>query len=489
MLALALALLVALLLVRALALSSRQLEVAPAPFLEIDGNALAQSLGLMVRMRTISHQDRSKLDKLAFQRLEAELMGVAPAARHVLHREPVNDLSLLYTWTGRDPTLPPVLLAAHLDVVPVDPASESDWTHPPFEGTVEDGIVWGRGALDDKASLVCLLAAVDRLVRTGFRPERTVYLAFGHDEEVGGYEGAKQIAQLLESRGVELAWVLDEGGLVASEFVAGARGSFAVVGIAEKGSVSIALELEEAGGHSSVPPAHTAIGDLARALVRLERHPMPARIDGVTGLFLDQLAPELPFPERLVLANRWLFGPLIEYAFSRVPALDAMQRTTTALTIFDAGVKENVLPARARAIANFRIHPDDRVSSVSEHVRDTIQDERIQLQIGVRSVPREPSPVSPVDSGAYRLLQGTIRSIFPDAAVLPYLVLGGTDARHYYGLTRNVYRFAPFQLGPEALKLAHGVDERISGENLARAVRFYVELLARGAGAVQSPSS
>ena len=480
--ALGLALLAGVVLLRAAVLPSRQVEAAPAAALAVDSKALAERLALAIRFRTVSHQDGAKLDPRAFRELHGYLAAIYPAAHAALERETLAGLSLLYTWQGRNPELRPVLLAAHQDVVPVEAESEADWTHPPFDGVVREGVVWGRGAMDDKASMICLLEAVERLVREGFRPERTVYLAFGHDEEVGGDEGAKQIAKLLASRGVALEWVIDEGGVIAADVLPGIEGAVAVIGIAEKGSVSIILEVEAPGGHSSTPPRHTAIGDLASAVAALERHPMPASIDGVTALFLDYLAPELPFPARIVLANRWLFGPALRYGFSRQPALDAMLRTTTAVTIFEGGVKENVLPKRARAVANFRIHQKDTIDAVVRHVRRTIDDERIRLHVDVRTAPRNPSVVSPVDSEAFLGLARTIREVFPGVAAVPYLVLGGTDARHYHAVSENVYRFGPYVFGRDALRLAHGTDERITAENLVGAVRFYVRLIRNAAG-------
>jgi carboxypeptidase PM20D1 len=486
---LGIALLAGVLLLRATLLPSRQPSAVPAPPFAVDAGAVAQRLALAVRYRTVSHQDRAQLDPEEFRGLHRLLEATYPAAHAVLEREEVGDLSVLYTWPGRNPALRPVLLAAHQDVVPVDAESEAGWTHPPFTGVVADGVVWGRGTLDDKASMICLLEAVEHLAREGFQPERSVYLAFGHDEEVGGEDGAKRIAKLLASRGVALEWVMDEGGMVAAGFLQGIDTDVAVVGIAEKGSVSIVLEIEAPGGHSATPPAHTAIGDIAAAIVALERNPMPASIDGVTGLFLDYLAPELPFAARIVLANRWLFGPMVEFVFSRVSALDAMTRTTTAVTIFEAGTKENVLPLRARALANFRIHPSDTISGVADHVRRTIDDSRIQIQVDVRTPPRNPSLMSSVETDAFAQLQRTIAEVFPDAAAVPYLVLGGTDARHYQDLSPNVYRFLPYVLGREALQLAHGVDERISVENVGRAVRFYVRLIRGAAGSLSSPSA
>jgi carboxypeptidase PM20D1 len=480
--ALGLALLAGVVLLRAAFLPSRQVEATPAAALAVDSKALAERLALAVRIRTVSHQDSNKLDRRAFRELHDYLAAVYRTAHGALEREKVAGASLLYTWQGRNPELKPVLLAAHLDVVPVEAGSEADWTHPPFDGMVREGVVWGRGSIDNKASVICLLEAVERLVREGFRPERTVYLAFGHDEEVGGDEGAKQIAKLLASRDVALEWVIDEGGIIAADLLPGIESAVAVIGIAEKGSVSIVLEVEAPGGHSAMPPRHTAIGELASAVTALERRPMPASIDGATELFLDYLAPELPFGLRILLANRWLFGPALRYGFSREPALDAMLRTTTAVTILEGGVKENVLPKRARAVVNFRIHQRDSIDAVVRHVRRTIEDENVRLHVDVRTPPRNPSGASPVDSEAFVGLARTIREVFPGVAVVPYLVVGGTDARHYQALSGNVYRFGPYVFGSDALWLAHGTDERITAENLVGAVRFYVQLIRNAAG-------
>ena len=477
----AVALLVAVLLARAASMESRQIDVAPAEPLAVDAAHAARTLAGLVEIPSVSPQDPADFDRDAFARTHTYLAGRFPELHAVLERERVADWSLLYTWRGRDPTLRPILLAAHLDVVPA--INAGDWTHPPFAGVVEDGVVWGRGAIDDKGSVVALFTAVTALLAEGFQPERTVYFAFGHDEEIGGDEGAAAIASRLSSRGVSLEWVLDEGGAMTGGFLPGFERDVAVVGIAEKGSVAIALDLDAPGGHSSVPPPHTAIGDLSSAVVALEENPLPAGFDGVTDAFLDHLAPELPFRFRVVLANRWLFDPLLGRVFSGIPQLDAMQRTTTAVTIFDAGVKENILPPHARVIVNFRIHPRDRIETVRDHVRRVVANDRIRLQVGVRSPPRNPSAVSPVDGPAFATIAASIRAVFPGAAVVPYLVLGGTDARQYGGLTQNVYRFLPFRLDTDSMRLLHGTDERVSAENLARGVVFYAELLRRGAGA------
>ncbi len=464
------------LVVRTAGLGSRQLERRVVPDLgAVDRGGLVQRLAEGLRFRTVSHRDPERLDGDAFRAFHAYLERAFPRVHLHLERERIAGYSLLYTWKGNDASLDPVLLAAHLDVVPVEEASRSDWTHSPFGGQVSQGFVWGRGAIDDKGSLFSILEAVESLLAGGETPRRTVYLAFGHDEEVGGERGAGSIAARLAAQGVRLAWVLDEGGVVGEGMVDLLPGPLALVGVAEKGAVTASLRAELAGGHSSVPPRQTAVGVLSAAVQALERNPMPARLTEPTRLFFAFLAPELGLPLRTVLANLWLFGGALEAFMTRDPSLAAMVRTTTAATVFRGGVKANVLPRRAEALVNFRILPGDTVQGVLAHVRRTVDDERIEITTSGNV--REPSPISPVDSDAFATLQRAIGRVFPDATVVPFLVLGGTDARHYLPLGANVYRFLPFLVGREAMRLAHGVDERVSVENLVRAVRFYRALL------------
>jgi carboxypeptidase PM20D1 len=365
------------------------------------------------------------------------------------------------------------MLMAHQDVVPVD---EGDWQHPPFAGEIADGVLWGRGVLDDKGALFAILEAVELLLAEGFTPERTLYIFFGHDEELGGPDGAVRAGELLESRGLDLAWVLDEGGFIISRE---GTGPIALVGIAEKGSVTYTLSLDEPGGHSSVPPRHTAIGTLAEAITRLEASPMPGGIDGLTEESLLAMAPQLPFGVRAALANLWLFGPLVEAVMAGNPALDAMQRTTTAVTMVSGGVKSNVLPSHAEATVNFRIRPGDTAQSIREHIRKAIDNDDIEIRKGAH---REASPVSPTDSEAFAFLSRTIREIFPEAAVAPYTVVGGTDARSFYRVTPNVYRFNPFRVEIGATSLVHGTDERMEIAKLGDAIRFYARLIEKSGG-------
>ena len=454
---------------------SRQVAVEPLPSAAGDPDAPGR-LAAALRFRTVSHQDPAALDAEAFRDLEQHLARSFPRVHATLARETIAGHSLLFTWAGREPRLPPLLLLAHVDVVPVDPVTEAAWTHPAFAGEIADGLIWGRGALDDKASVVGLLQAVEHLLGDGFTPRRPVLLAFGHDEEVGGERGATAIARTLAARGIAPVFVLDEGGAVTEGVIDGAPAPVALIATAEKGYLSVELTVTSEGGHSSMPPPLTAVGILARAVDALERHPLDAAIVGPARGLFEFVGPELDVPHRVVLANLWLFGPLLRARLAASPATDALIRTTTAPTMLEGSVKENVLPVRARGVVNFRIRPGESVASVLAHVRATIADDRVAVATLGPSL-SEPSPESRVDAPGFTTLARTIREVFPGAIVAPTLMLGASDARHYVQLGADVYRFLPFTMRPEDLRRPHGIDERLGVEDYQRVVRFYERLI------------
>lgn len=466
----------AVMLVRTLLFRSRQVEAGAVGVVPLDASAAAGRLAEALRFQTVSHEDPARFDREAFAGLHRFFEQTYPRLHAGLKRETVNEFSLLYTWPGSDPTLKPVVLMGHLDVVPVEEGTVQRWRQPPFEGRISEGFVWGRGALDDKAGVVGLLEAVEALIGEGFRPRRTVYLAFGHDEEVGGRGGAARIAEMLRERGVEPEFVLDEGGVVTKGIVPGVGAPVALVATAEKGFVSVELTVETEGGHSSRPPRQTAIGVLAAAVARLEETQMGARFEGPTRRMLEYVGPEMAFGQRLVMANLWLLRPLVVRQLLSSPTTAASVRTTTAATIFQGGVKDNVLPSRARAVVNFRIAPGDTSDGVVEHVRRVVSDERVRVE-KVAATVSEPSPESDTESAAFTLLQRTIREVYTEAVVAPYLSIGATDARHFAPLTRNVYRFLPLTATTEDLARLHGTDERLAVADFARAVVFYRQLI------------
>jgi carboxypeptidase PM20D1 len=319
------------------------------------------------------------------------------------------------------------------------------------------------------------LEAVEYLLSTGFQPTRTLLLAFGQDEETLGKRGAGTISAALAKRGTKLEYVLDEGGCIKTDGVAGIKKPVALVGIAEKGYLTLALTATGKGGHSSMPPTQTSIGAVAAAVVKLEQHPFPARLDGGDDHLLDYLASEVSFGQRLVFTNRWLFAPLIKKIFAGTPSTNATLRTTTAPTIFQAGAKENVLPIDATATVNFRLLPGDSVAGVVREVRRIIDDETISIKIVGQ--PNQPSPVSDPESATFQKLHRTIRSVFPEVVVAPYVVLGATDSRQYVPLTPNVYRFTPIQINQEGIESMHGSNERLAVKNYPLMVQFYATLI------------
>jgi carboxypeptidase PM20D1 len=467
-------------LVRGIRLESKQMDVEPVSDIDVDADPAAARLAAALRFRTLSHQDPVRLEGDEFLRFHRYLASTFPQVHRVLERETVNRYSLLYRWMGRNPSLAPMILMAHMDAVPVEPGTEGDWSYDAFSGTISDGHVWGRGAIDDKGGLMATLEGVETLLRDGFAPQRTVYLAFGHDEEVGGREGAVAIAKLLAARGLEPAFVIDEGGAIVDGLVPAMDRPVALVGVAEKGYFTVELTVRTAGGHSSMPPPQTAVGILSEAIQKLESRPLPGGIRGATAMMFDHLGPELPFLHRLVFANRWIFGWYVEWQFGKSPEGNALLRTTTAPTMFEAGVKENVLPSSARAVVNFRILQGDSSGSVLDHVRRAIGNPAIDVRtIGFVS---EPSPVSDVESVGFRTIERTIRQVYPEVVVVPWLVVGGTDSRHFTGLTNQVFRFGGGWLTAEDLNRIHGTDERVGVEAYSNMVRFYIQLLKNAAG-------
>jgi carboxypeptidase PM20D1 len=459
---------------------SRQLQVPAAPRIAVDEQGAATRLGEAIRFRTISNFLNPEQDAEALRGLQAHLGASFPAFHAAAKREIVGGHSLLYTWQGSDSNAVPIALLAHQDVVPVAPGTESDWQQPPFDGVVSDGFVWGRGSWDDKGNLYSILEAAELLAKSGFRPKRTIYLAFGHDEEVSGQRGARAIAALLASRGVRLDFVLDEGLLITEGMLEGLDKPAALIGVAEKGYATLVLTAHATPGHSSMPPRDTAIGMMSAALVHLEDNRLPMRIRGAVKEMFDTIAPEMSGFNRVVLSNLWLFKPLLLREFAKSGPTEASARTTTALTIFNAGEQDNVLPGNAEATVNFRLLPGDTQASVTDHVRATINNDRIS--IAPFSGNTDPPPVTAASGPAYVTLNRTIREIFPDVIVAPGLMVAATDSRHYAGIAESIFRFSPVRATAEDLKRFHGTNERLSIENYGDMIRFYRRLMENAAG-------
>lgn len=462
---------------RTLQFQSRQL--APQTFTpqNIDTQQSAQLLSEAIKFKTISWQESEKTDVQQFENLITFLEKSFPVFHQASNREIINQRHLLYTWKGSNPSLKPVLLMGHIDVVPVATGTEQNWEQAPFSGAVTNGFIWGRGTIDDKSTVVGLLTAAETLLKSGFKPERSLVFAFGGDEEVGGKQGAAQITVLLKKRNTEFEFIMDEGGVITQGIVKGINTPVALVGIAEKGYVSLELTVNMQGGHSSMPQQQTAIGILSAGLARLEVNQMPTRIEIPVQAMLDHLGPEMSFTKRMVISNLWLFKPLVLNQMTKNASSNAAVRTTTAITMMNSGVKENILPAQARAVVNFRILPGDTIKDVINHTHSVMNDERIQIQ--PLSIQQAPSVVSDTTSASFKLLNQTIRNVYPNTTVAPYLVVGATDSRHYAGLSNNIYRFMPIKMKPDDLKRFHGTNERILVENFSSMIQFYVQLMKK----------
>jgi carboxypeptidase PM20D1 len=444
--------------------------------------AIAEHLAAAIRFRTVSHEDPKDDDRTAFAELRKFLTATYPRVHVGMVHETVAGDGLLYRWPGTDAAAPAILFLAHQDVVPIEPGTDAKWTHPPFDGAIADGYVWGRGAIDDKGSLICLFEAFESLLAEGWSPARTIWLASGFDEEVGGRQGAKKIAEELRARNVKFAWILDEGGAVSRGIVPHVERPVASIAISEKGYLSLELTTHAQGGHASLPPRETAIGILAGAIDRLQKNPFPARLTPAFEKALQLLAPEMPFGPRVVLSNLWLTSPLVLYGASDRPATSAMVRTTTAPTIVQGGVKDNVLPSTARAVVNFRVLPGESIASVMAYVAQVVADDRVTITKQERSL-SEPAPFASTDHGGYEVIRSMLTELFPDAVMVPGVMNGATDSRHFQSFTSDIYRFLPTVLSQSDLPRVHGTDERAAVADLLTMVRAYRRIIQQGGAA------
>jgi carboxypeptidase PM20D1 len=447
----------------------------------VDVASAAEMLGAAIRIQTVTYAsgdpkpgaDQPWID------LEAALKARYPAVFAKMTIEKIVTHAMLMTWTGTDPSLPPVILMAHQDVVPVNPGTDADWTHGPFGGVVADGYIWGRGAMDDKGSLIAILEAGQALAKSNWTPKRTIIFAFGHDEEVSG-AGAQAIFALLKSRNVTPAMVLDEGYAVLDNYPLTDKPA-ALIGVAEKGYISLQITATTEGGHSSRPPRESGAVRIARALVALEENQMPADLSAPPfNKMIEAVAADLPFVTRLAFANQWLLSSVITGQVSGDPSANAIVRTTTAPTMMTGSIKDNVLPQRASAVVNFRIHPNDTTASVTQHVKNvTSHIEGLTITPYENGIGSEPSPVSSIDSEAYRVLEAVALSTGGgQVPVAPALVIGATDARYASAISKDaIYRFAPAIYDDADLNGFHGTNERLSVENLGRMIKGYAQIM------------
>jgi carboxypeptidase PM20D1 len=453
-------------------------DAALAPLFSVE--SAAAKLSAAVAIPTVSHADHSRIDLGQYRRFHSFLRRSFPLVHRHMECRAFGDYALLYYWKGSDPGLRPFLLAAHYDVVPASD-DETGWEHGPFSGYNDGQYVWGRGTLDIKMSLVTMLEAAESLITGGFRPLRGMYFAFGGDEEIDGREGAGAIAAYLQAGGVALEYVLDEGTVISRGLHGGPETALALVSIAEKGHCNLDLSVTTRAGHASLPHRHTALGILCRAVARIESRPFPARLTEAVELFLRGLARHSPWPSRFVLSRPRLFWPLLRPLLASKNTSNAMIRTSQAATMMRGSEKENVLPSNATATINVRILPGESVATVMDRIIKIVGDPRVT----VRENPswRSNGPVSGarVDSFGYAAIAAALGEAAPGVPVLPFLLSGSTDSKHYAALTRDIYRFTPVILDEDGIARIHGAGERISMDNIARCLSFYRSLIVGSA--------
>jgi carboxypeptidase PM20D1 len=429
----------------------------------------------LIRIPTVSRLDAADTDWAEFQRFIDTVPSLYPLVHQQLQRELVGGYSMLYRWPGRSPSSPSVLMA-HYDVVP---ATSEGWVHPPFSGelgTDDSGtpVIWGRGTLDDKGSMVVTLEAVEALLAEGFVPENDLYLSFGHNEETAG-DGALAVVTLLESRGVRPSFVLDEGGAVVEGIFPGVDDPIAVVGVAEKGIMTLTMTVDQEGGHASTPPRLTATARLAKAIVALNSRPFKARFTATNLEMIETIGAHARQPLRFAFTNLWLTRGLLLRLFRRLgDETSAIVRTTQAVTQLSGSQASNALAERAVATVNIRVAVGSSVADAVAHVRRAVNDPKVRLEV---HHPSEPSSVSPTTGHAWKLLRRSVEDTYPGTIVTPYVMLGASDSRHFTRISNHVYRFSPFEMSKEERGTLHAMNERITVSTFLRGIEFYRRLI------------
>jgi carboxypeptidase PM20D1 len=435
-------------------------------------DSAAKHLSKAVQIPTISVSDSSSIDTIAFKDFNTFIQESYPLIRQQLSKTVIRQFSYVFEWKGKNTALKPIILMGHYDVVPVEAATLSQWTAAPFSGTITDSCVWGRGAADDKSGVISILEATEAMLRKGFIPERSIYLCFGHDEEISG-KGARAIVQYLSEKKLRAEMVLDEGGEITENKIKDIKRPVAVIGVAEKGYASFELSVQKEGGHSSMPAKETAIDILSKGLYQLRSKPMPAIITPPVKEFLSRIGSSSNiFLNRMAGANMWLLEGAVKNILSATPEGNAMIHTTIVPTILESGIKDNVIPASAKAIINSRILPGQTAKTVETYIRETIMDDRIQIK-KLGNFDSDPSPATDIHSAAFRRIESAVNKNIPDVIATPYLMIGATDSRHYRRISDGVINFLPMTDS----KGFHGINERLPLRDLQRGINFIMTVI------------
>ncbi len=440
----------------------------------VDAERCQAHLSKAISIPTISYPDKANIDFTQFEKFHAFLEETFPLIHKNLTKEVIQEASLIYRWKGTRDDLEPIALLAHQDVVPISEGTEQDWEHAPFSGYNDGEFIWGRGALDMKNHLIAVMDAVETLLEEGFQPERDVYLLFGQDEEVVASEdgGAKNIMRTLKDRGIHLDSVLDEGGAIIPVNIKGIINNKELVGVgvAEKGYTDFEITVNAKGGHSSQPPVHSGLGELANVIKDLEGHQFKAELLPFVKELFSNIGRSCTYPARLLMCNLNFLHPLLKFGMTKIPFTACLVRTTTAVTMAQGSPAANVLPQKSSITVNFRQMPGTTVQDVEKHIRKVCKNKDIEVKV---LKAKEASRFSPTDSRAFKIIKELCVQENKDSIVAPYLVMSGTDACYYEPICENIYRYAPYKVSVALLRCTHGTNERIPVDAVAPGVAFF----------------
>lgn len=453
---------------------SKQVQADPIEVLQLN-DATIQNFSKAVKIKTVSYENTADFDSIQFDKFSEFLQNTYPLTDSILDKKIFNSYSFLYHLKGSEPALKPIILMGHLDVVPVIEVNITDWNVAPFSGEIKNDTIWGRGTIDDKVGVVGIMEAVENLLAYNFKPKRSIYIALGHDEELGGRDGALVMANYLKENNIEAEFIVDEGGSITQGLIPDIEKDVALIGIAEKGFISLELSIKLEGGHSSMPEKETSIDVMSSAVTKLKTNPFPAKISEPLKGFISYLGPEMPLLNKVIFANQSIFKSVITNVYEGSSTGNALVRTTTSPTIFNSGVKDNIIPQIAKATINFRIDPENTTETVISRVKEIINDGRISITEG--KFYSNPSKVSSIEGMGFKTLSKTIKQIFPEVLIAPYLVVGATDSRHFNEVSDNIFRFSPVFMNSSNIKSFHGLNERMATKDFKNSIRFYIQLI------------
>lgn len=458
--------------VRAIRFRPKENYQASGAKVEFDEEKIVRDMQEMIRCKTVSYYDWDLVDEAEFEKFRNLLPELYPQVHEVCERKRIGVNGILYRWKGKKEGDPTVLMS-HYDVVP---AEEDQWEKPPFEASLENGVLWGRGTLDTKGTLCGIMEAAEKLIAEGFTPEHDIYFAFSGQEEVNG-ETCPEMVEWFREQGLHIAMVVDEGGAVVEHVFPGVKGECALIGTAEKGLINVELRAKSSGGHASTPPVHTIVGKLARAVTKIEAHPFERRMTKPVKEMFDTLGRHSSFGYRVLFANLWCFEGLLDQVCKMAGGeLNAMLRTTCAITKMEGSKAFNVIPPTASVGMNLRLIQGDTVESAKAYLENVIDDPDIEVVV-VNG--ENPSPESDTSCKEWELLCQSVADTWEGAIISPYLMMACSDSRHYSAITDRVYKFSAMKLSKEERGMIHGNNERIPVKTLVKAAEFYVRLMKR----------